>query len=257
MFWLAVLLFSVVYSVNLCHTHWERFRDNATVLNVETDYLSWQFRPPAATVCFDHVTEATLAQLVSRYWKVTTNHSHYRYYRQFLLTVNRARYDNLWSFEPFANDSTLEGNVSLIDLVRELHQPWTPPGKSFAPVLTEVGICYSSTALYYLQSPDVEGPPTEYLRARADRCSTLDVCRAMVALSHSDATRNDVYIHIEEDVMTGDSPIHYLLGEHHIVSSVLSVEQIVASKAVKQLSSRRRKCRLPTEGLQYFDNEDG
>ncbi|ETN66301.1 pickpocket [Anopheles darlingi] len=65
-FWLVVLLFSVVCSVSLCNSHWQRFRDNATVLNVETDYLSWVFRPPAATVCSGHVTEAKLNDLLAR-----------------------------------------------------------------------------------------------------------------------------------------------------------------------------------------------
>uniref|UniRef100_A0A182QIP4 Uncharacterized protein n=1 Tax=Anopheles farauti TaxID=69004 RepID=A0A182QIP4_9DIPT len=198
-FWMVILVFSVVCSVSICNMHWERFQKNATVLNVETNYLSWVFRPPAATVCSQHVSEEILNQLLQRYWNVERNHSDYDYYRRFLLTVNHARFDNLNTFEPFANDTKL-ASISLLDLARELKYPLVPPWKTFAPVLTEVG-----------------------------------------------------YIHTEQDVMTTESSIHYVLRDHDIISSSLSVEQVVASKALKQLSRRRRKCRLPKERLAYFD----
>ncbi|XP_050074874.1 sodium channel protein Nach [Anopheles maculipalpis] len=251
-FWLVMLVFSVVCSVSICNMHWERYQNNATVLNVETDYLSWQFRPPAATVCSDHVNEEKLDQLLQRYWNVSSNHSNYDHYRQFLLTVARVRYDNLIKFEPFINDSKL-ASVSVIDLARELKSPLTPPWKTFAPVLTEVGVCYSSTMFYTFQSPYSDRSQVNYTKVRPADCYTLDVCRTMVAMSHVDSIRNDVYIHIEQDIMTPDSSIHYVLGQHDIISSSLSVEQVVASKALKQLSRRRRKCRLPTERLLYFN----
>uniref|UniRef100_A0A182NM14 Uncharacterized protein n=1 Tax=Anopheles dirus TaxID=7168 RepID=A0A182NM14_9DIPT len=229
-FWLTMLVFSVVCSVSICNMHWERFQKNATVLNVETNYLSWVFRPPAATVCSDHVSEDMLNQLLQRYdmidsfsgyWQMERNHSDYGYYRRFLLTVNHARFDNLNTFAPFASDKNL-ASVSLVDLARELKYPLAPPWKTFAPVLTEVGVCYSSTKLYGFQSPYTDRPPTE------------------------------MYIHVEQDVMTTDSSIHYVLREHDIISSSLSVEQVVASKALKQLSRLRRKCRLPGERLTHF-----
>ncbi|XP_035913923.1 uncharacterized protein LOC118512905 [Anopheles stephensi] len=251
-FWLAMLVFSVVCSVSICNMHWERFQNNATVLNVETDYLSWQFRPPAATVCSDHVNEENLNQLLQRHWNVDSNHSSYEHYRQFLLTVTRARYDNLKTFEPFVNDTRL-ASVSVIDLARELKSPLTPPWKTFAPVLTEVGVCYSSTMLYDFQSPYSNRSQANYTKVRPADCYTLDVCRTMVAMSHVDSIRNDVYIHIEQDIMTADSSIHYVLGQHDIISSSLSVEQVVASKALVQLSRRRRKCRLPSERLLHFN----
>ncbi|XP_053666018.1 sodium channel protein Nach [Anopheles marshallii] len=249
-FWLAMLAFSVVCTVSICNMHWERFQNNATVLNVETDYLSWVFRPPAATVCSAHVSEEKLSQLLQRYWQVDGNHSDYEHFRLFLLTVNGARFDNLMTFEPFINDTRLD-SVSVIDLARELKSPLTPPWKTFAPVLTEVGVCYSSTMLYGFQSPYSERAQDNFTKENPADCYTLDVCRTMVAMNHMD-TKNDVYIHIEQDVMTADSSIHYKLDQHDIISSSLSVEQVVASKALKQLSRRRRKCRLPTERLHYF-----
>uniref|UniRef100_A0A8W7PW77 Uncharacterized protein n=1 Tax=Anopheles coluzzii TaxID=1518534 RepID=A0A8W7PW77_ANOCL len=250
-FWLTVLACSVVCSVSICNMHWERFQNNATVLNVETDYLSWNFRPPAATVCSEHVSEEKLNQLIERYWQMDSNHSAYDHYRNFLLTVNRARFDNLILFEPFVNDSRLQ-SVSVIDLARELKSPLTPPWKTFAPVLTEVGVCYSSTMLYAFQSPYSDRSQANYTKARPADCYTLDVCRTMVAMSHVDSVRTYVYIHIEQDVMTPDNSIYYALDQHDIISSSLSVEQVVASKALKQLSRRRRKCRLPSERLPYF-----
>uniref|UniRef100_A0A182HM09 Uncharacterized protein n=1 Tax=Anopheles arabiensis TaxID=7173 RepID=A0A182HM09_ANOAR len=250
-FWLTVLACSVVCSVSICNMHWERFQNNATVLNVETDYLSWNFRPPAATVCSEHVSEEKLNQLIERYWQMDSNHSAYDHYRNFLLTVNRARFDNLTLFEPFVNDSRLQ-SVSVIDLARELKSPLTPPWKTFAPVLTEVGVCYSSTMLYAFQSPYSDRSQANYTKARPADCYTLDVCRTMVAMSHVDSVRTYVYIHIEQDVMTPDNSIYYALDQHDIISSSLSVEQVVASKALKQLSRRRRKCRLPSERLPYF-----
>ncbi|XP_041771348.1 sodium channel protein Nach [Anopheles merus] len=250
-FWLTVLACSVVCSVSICNMHWERFQNNATVLNVETDYLSWNFRPPAATVCSEHVSEEKLNQLIERYWQMDSNHSAYEHYRNFLLTVNRARFDNLALFEPFVNDSRLQ-SVSVVDLARELKSPLTPPWKTFAPVLTEVGVCYSSTMLYAFQSPYSDRSQANYTKARPADCYTLDVCRTMVAMSHVDSVRTYVYIHIEQDVMTPDNSIYYALDQHDIISSSLSVEQVVASKALKQLSRRRRKCRLPSERLPYF-----
>uniref|UniRef100_A0A182PM36 Uncharacterized protein n=1 Tax=Anopheles epiroticus TaxID=199890 RepID=A0A182PM36_9DIPT len=251
-FWLTMLTISVVCSVSICNMHWERFQYNATVLNVETDYLSWEFRPPAATVCSEHVSDERLNQLIERYWQVNSSDSSaYEHYRRFLLTVNRARYNNLSAFQPFVNDSTL-ATVSVTDLARELKSPLTPPWKTFAPVLTEVGVCYSSTMFYAFQSPFSNRTEANYTKARSPDCFTLDVCRTMVAMGNVDSVQTDVYIHIEQDVMTPDSSIHYRLGEHDIISSSLSVEQVVTSKALKQLSRRRRKCRLPSEGLPYF-----
>ncbi|KFB43292.1 AGAP005516-PA-like protein [Anopheles sinensis] len=250
-FWLVMLTVSVVCSVSICNSHWERFNENATVLNVETDYLNWVFRPPAATVCSDHVNEQKLQQLLKRYWNVDGNHTRYSHYRNYLLTVNRARFDNLGDFEEYVNDASL-ANINMLSLVREMNDPLTSPWKTFAPVLTEVGLCYSSTMLYRFQRPDSLRSLGNYSKEKSPDCFTLDVCRTMVAMSHVESKRTDVYIHIEQDVMTGDSPIHYTLGEHDIVSSTLSVEQVVASKALKQLSPRRRKCRLPNERLPYF-----
>ncbi|XP_053674779.1 sodium channel protein Nach [Anopheles nili] len=251
-FWLAMFGFTVVCSISICNMHWERFQENATVLNVETNYLSWVFRPPAATMCSDYFSEQKLSQLLQRYWKVDhSNHSKYDYYRRYLLTVNRARFDNLVNFKPFVDDATLN-TIPLIDLARELKHPLTPPWKTFAPVMTEVGICYSSSVFYEFQAPFVDRTLSNYTKARPANCYTLDVCRTMVAMSDIDSSRNEVYIHTEQDVMTGDSSIHYVLGSHDIVSSLLSVEQVVASKALKQLSRRRRKCRLPNERLLYF-----
>ncbi|ETN66302.1 pickpocket [Anopheles darlingi] len=91
--------------------------------------------------------------MIHSHWQVTKEHTDYAHYRRYLETVAGARFDSLAAFKPYIDDTTL-ANVSVVELVRQLHLPLTPPWKTFVPVMTEAGICYSSSALYRFQSPE-------------------------------------------------------------------------------------------------------
>lgn len=90
-----------------------------------------------------------------RYWNIGKNDTKFNYYLQYVLTVATAKYNNLEKFYPFKVDSTLN-HISMLDIATAMKAPSepTPIGKYvYNPVITELGVCYSTTHLYHFQNP--------------------------------------------------------------------------------------------------------
>lgn len=76
------------------------------------------------------------------------------YYGEFLRVLNRLQYNNLETLAPFENDSTLD-NLPYVEMLLKLQERVLPPPLPvlLAPIITEVGLCQTSSQLTRFGNP--------------------------------------------------------------------------------------------------------
>lgn len=85
----------------------------------------------------------------ARIWNVDEQHEKYQYYSQYLETIANATYQNLDTFEPYKNDKTLN-SIDMLEVARNIKYEFIPSSE-YLPVITEMGVCFSSSNLSYIQ----------------------------------------------------------------------------------------------------------
>lgn len=129
-------------------------------------------------------------------WDITANDTKYQYYLDFVYTVSTTRYNNLNKYERFTNDSSLQ-SVDLLAIMRRMKIHLKPPLPHYSQVITEMGICHSTTKLYKYQNPfsnDVTIP-----EQNPDKCRSTDTCKISVMPNVVDKTQLIIVCFINED----------------------------------------------------------
>ncbi|XP_062704241.1 uncharacterized protein LOC109411164 [Aedes albopictus] len=266
--WAVILIFSIYCSYGICLTTWTRYQESPTVLTLETDYRRWMYRRPAATVCPMQVDQNQLQQMIkkcvnsglsyrifsiffftnARIWNVDEQHEKYQYYSQYLETIANATYQNLDTFEPYKNDKTLN-SIDMLEVARNIKYEFIPSSE-YLPVITEMGVCFSSSNLSYIQK--VSDAIDYKNRTWPDSCYSFDLCKSGIKRNAYGKMRIFMYVHSEDEVMMASNIIKTEMKDSEQIEMVLWVEQIVSSSNLKHLTPARRKCVYPYETTSYY-----
>lgn len=109
--------------------------------------------------CYISCNNISLNSQFYRLWNIEQHHTKFDYYKKFVITVASTNFQNLKSFEPYINDTSLN-NIDMLSvalMMRQLLKTALMP--EFTNVITEMGICFSSTLLHFNQNPHINGKP--------------------------------------------------------------------------------------------------
>ncbi|EAT34077.1 AAEL013647-PA [Aedes aegypti] len=246
--WAVILIFSIYFSYGVCLTTWTRYQESPTVLTLETDYRRWMYRRPAATVCPMRVDQTQLHQMIRKIWNIDEKDDKYQYYSQYLETITNATYQNLNTFEPFKDDRSL-ANIDMLEVARNVKYEFIPSSE-FSPVVTEMGVCFSSSNLSYIQKVS---DFTDYTnRTWSDSCYSFDLCKSGIKRNAYGKMKIFMYVHSEDEVMMASNVIQIEMKDSEQIELILWVDQIVSSANLKHLTPARRKCVYPYETTSYY-----
>ncbi|XP_055536311.1 sodium channel protein Nach isoform X2 [Wyeomyia smithii] len=233
--WAVILVCSVYGSYAICLITWTRYQQNPTVLTLQTDWRQWIYRPPAITFCPMYFDVQRSKDMIQRLWNISEQHEKFPFYYRFLETVANATTDNLATFEPFAADDSL-ANVDMLEVAWNVrHLNFT--SSIFRPVITENGICLSSSNLSYLQS--VSNTIKYNNRKLPQSCYSFDLCKS-------------TFVNTEDEIASATDAIRTVMQPTKLAEIIIFVEQIVASPNLKHLSPARRKCVYRHESSSIF-----
>lgn len=151
LFWMLTIVFSIYGTYFAFAGQLMRYDENPTVLSLEI-LSQGIFNRPSFTVCTNFTSEETASKIVERLWKKSNESENYSEYMDFVQFVSRATYRNLKEFKKFENNLDFQ-DVDLLQIATEmkLFMPMSSP--TLSNVITELGICQSSTKLYRYQNP--------------------------------------------------------------------------------------------------------
>lgn len=143
--WLATVCLFAWIAFAVAGRHWHRFKYNATVLSLETNYRSWRYPLFGITVCSNYTGDVAISALVEKQWNLTRGHAAYSYYEEFVRTIATTTYLSLHRFERYAADENLQF-IDMLDVVREVRKEYLDGlnRKKFNAIITEYGVCYTN-----------------------------------------------------------------------------------------------------------------
>ena len=150
-FWILSILFCIYGTYTAFAGQLMRYEENPTVLSLEI-LSQGIFDRPAFTVCSNFSNEETASKIVKKYWNMSNDSEKYPEYLDFVKYISRANYRNLKEFKKFANNPDFQ-EVDLLQIALEMKLELPLSSSTFTNVITELGICQSSTTLYRFQNP--------------------------------------------------------------------------------------------------------
>jgi len=90
-------------------------------------------------------------------WNINSSSESFPFYFDFVRTISETNYRNFGHLQRFANTSVFD-NVDLLMIARRMKEDFPIAGEYFRHVITERGMCQSSSKLYRYQNPFFEDP---------------------------------------------------------------------------------------------------
>ncbi|XP_055629791.1 pickpocket protein 11 [Toxorhynchites rutilus septentrionalis] len=141
-------------------------------------------------------------------------------------------------------------NIDMLDIAWNVRYIGFLPSSNFQPVITEMGMCFTSSNLSYLQNASNTINYNE--RTWPDSCFSFDLCKSSVIVSAYGIVKIYLYVHEEDDIMTATDTISSEMKGTELVEVTLWVDQIVASNNLRYLTPARRKCIYEHETSSIF-----
>ncbi|XP_055921228.1 sodium channel protein Nach [Eupeodes corollae] len=277
----GILLFIGTYlSVDMCWNQFKRYKDNPTVFGVERIMGTREFPYVGVTMCSNYFDEEQADVIIQKKWNVTTGDKKHDYYKKFLQVLIEIEYNNLETLKPYANDEDLR-NVDFLKTIWDINssQFTNKTGKNkilggdlhysfsvvyrpkedttstvFQSVITEVGLCFTTSFLYEYQNP--LGFQREPLTDTEPKmCTPFDLCNLKVTPNVDSGDKIVAYIHNNKDVVEPDikSVIRREINTNEISNVDVTLEIISAEEEVRNVPINYRKCRFSNENnLKYF-----
>ncbi|EDW31435.1 GL11130 [Drosophila persimilis] len=256
LFWLAMILASAYYAISSCYSQWERFRNNPIVYEYEYLFALRNFTFIGLTFCTTYETEEQVAKLIRDTWAVdpTQDPAKAAYYKEFLYVLNRLRYNNLETLKPFENDTTLS-NLAYVDMLLALQEKVLPSPRPvlMAPIITEVGLCQSTSQLTRYGNPYGRLETLNVTPVR--QCGFFNECQFMHKPFNSIQTHVFLYMHDVNELMLPHDRRTITFDAKTKSSYVLKllISSISADREVRNLPVAYRKCRYHDENnLRYY-----
>ncbi|XP_017031054.1 pickpocket protein 28 [Drosophila kikkawai] len=255
LFWFSMVLISAYYAINSCIAQWDRFRKHPIVYEYEYLFALRNFTFLGLTLCTNYETDETVNKLIKHTWGVdpTANETS-AYYGNFLRVLNRLKYNNLETLRPFKNDSTLD-NLPYVEMLLKLQENVMPPPHPvvLAPIMTEVGLCQTSSQLTRFANPYGKLQKLNVTPVRM--CGFFNDCQLMHKPFNSILTHVFLYLHDVNEMMLPHDRRTVTFDAKVKSSYVLKllVNSISADAEVRNLPVAYRKCRYTDENnLKYY-----
>ncbi|CAG9804559.1 unnamed protein product [Chironomus riparius] len=236
----------------------EKYEDNPTVLSV--DIVSYgEFDRPSFTICTSNYnTTAVMGSIVKKFFGVEPGDERYNESVKFVEQIKATMYNTLNLLQPF-NDMPGVNDLNLMDMAYDLFKDYPTAGIQFAKVMTERGMCQSSTTHFKWQLPIKSTSPFERVNGtidRGDKCTSLEVCRISVTPNNLDVEAvNRIYINSYDEVMCGDDLDYVELAGSSIQERHVKIDDIIADPNIRHFKPKSRKCKFMDEHQQdgYYD----
>ncbi|XP_039956785.1 sodium channel protein Nach [Bactrocera tryoni] len=260
LFWLGIIIAATYYSIFLSLEQWKHFQENPLVFAAELTWDKKNFLYPGITMCSDFRNALMAEEIIMELWQLTPNDTRYDYYSNFLQVLNVLQYDTLETLLPYKNDSTLWG-IDYIDILTKLQTPdksevQISEKKSiiFAPAITEVGLCRTTSQLNKYTNPSgeiksLEVSPVQY-------CLFMSICFTKLFPEYSDEAEVFVYLHNPLDVVAPNdiTNVYQTAPQGRVLTVDLEITAFSAEAQVRRIPIEYRKCRYPDESnLKYFE----
>ncbi|KAL7034830.1 hypothetical protein ACKWTF_008123 [Chironomus riparius] len=258
MFWLMILAVSFYCAQEAFSGQLKRYEDNPTVLSV--DIVSYgEFDRPSFTICTSNYnTTAVMGSIVKKFFGVEPGDERYNESVKFVEQIKATMYNTLNLLQPF-NDMPGVNDLNLMDMAYDLFKDYPTAGIQFAKVMTERGMCQSSTTHFKWQLPIKSTSPFERVNGtidRGDKCTSLEVCRISVTPNNLDVEAvNRIYINSYDEVMCGDDLDYVELAGSSIQERHVKIDDIIADPNIRHFKPKSRKCKFMDEHQQdgYYD----
>lgn len=195
-FWLIILLLSVLAAFYVFNDQYTRYKENPIVLTLEF-VNSGYFAKPAVTICpiFDPETHNEEEDENDIYGKVLS---------EFHRTVIYSNISNLENFQKFENSTDYDSlnNIKLPSIIQhkfpELSTNAISNPQYYAKVITEVGICYTTSELYLLQSDERS---KDIKKTKQRSCKFNVLCLEIASFKDSKAIEYRVVSMINQQIL--------------------------------------------------------
>ncbi|CRK98217.1 CLUMA_CG011580, isoform A [Clunio marinus] len=160
LFWIVTILLSVYATFYAFSNQWKRYNENPTVLSIGFLKPS-KLNRPAITICAPFYTNETeVVEIIGNIWGVDNSSVSYEIYDNFLHTMSELNYKNMGNLKPFLehsdkiynnviNNQTID--LSVISYMLKNSSAIAQP--EYNHVITELGLCQSTTKYNSLQNP--------------------------------------------------------------------------------------------------------
>ena len=150
-FWLIIITVSIYGTYFAFAGQLLRYNENPTVLSLEI-LSQGTFNRPSFTVCTNFTNEETASLIVERLWSKSNDSENYSEYLDFVMFLSNANYRNLNEFKKYQNNLDFQ-NVDLLQIALEIKSTMALSLPIFTNVITELGVCQSSTKMFHIQNP--------------------------------------------------------------------------------------------------------
>ncbi|XP_016958273.1 uncharacterized protein LOC108030097 [Drosophila biarmipes] len=256
LFWTAIVLASAYYAINSCLAQWDRFRENPIVYEYEYLFALRNFTFLGVTLCTTYADKESVDEVIKQTWGVDAwqDPEKAKYYAEFLLVLNHLQYKTMETLSPFENDTTLE-NLNYVSMLLDLQRKVLPTAAPavLAPIITEVGLCQTTSQLNRYGNP--YGKTENMEVARVKDCGFFSDCNFMSKPFNSIRTHLFLYLHDVNELMLPDDTRTITFDAKVLSSYVIGVmlHSISADREVRNLPVAYRKCRYNDENyLQYY-----
>ncbi|XP_020804436.1 sodium channel protein Nach [Drosophila serrata] len=251
LFWLGIVISSVITALLLSRFQLDRYFSSPTVISVDRDYRGWNGSLPAVTLCYyDHIDSFKANEYIQEVWNVSIIDEDYFYFMDFLYAVVNATAGNYAELAKFAEDERFD-QIDLYEMIQRVDRPFEQVISSFDSnfevhvqmVMTERGSCY---AINSPMSTVLSGQPVAYeLMPQPLSCQYgKQQCYIRMDLYESTGVLD---VHSPFEVSATEANIVALHKSDEITAS-FKVLETVASKNLRKLSVAQRKC--------VFNNEE-
>ncbi|XP_070069706.1 sodium channel protein Nach [Drosophila takahashii] len=256
LFWMTIVLASAYYAISSCLAQWDRFRDNPIVYEYEYLFSLRKFPFLGVTLCTSFQDEASVNRVINETWGLDPKQDpeKAKYYAEFLRVLNHLKYKTLDTLKPYENDTSLD-NLKYVDILLKLNEKILPTEIPvvLAPIITEVGLCQTTSQLNRYGNP--YGKVQDMTVADAKDCGFFSECSLMQKPFNSIMTHLFLYLHDVNEFMLPDDKATITFDAKVLSSYVLRLmlHSISADSEVRNLPVAYRKCRYTDENnLDYF-----
>lgn len=235
-----------------------RYKENPTVLEVEL-VTHGEFARPGITICPKYAPGYLATNQNEKGIDAET-------LTEFRLALMNATILNLDIFRKFENLSALNEFDLFklaIETYPELQMNSITEGIHYTLVMTEAGICYTSSELYENQIDKTDNTMMEMQKKKTSKlpCITGGLCLDFASFKDARAVSYTVFFHSPNEVAIGDSrninhlPTRNATSEttgdekdtHHSYTRVLRYEQIKSEANVRDAAVQGRRCLFTDE----------
>lgn len=155
-FWVIIVIGSLIFSIYISLGEWDKFRNNPTALFIETDYRRFNFEHPGISICAMGINDSLIKEVLMKNFSLNdVSNPKYEFYSEYLRVIASTNYTNFEKYERFVNDTMIK-KTDFVKIATEINyrsflQPKSDLSVSF--VLSELGGCFTTSRIFNVMDP--------------------------------------------------------------------------------------------------------